>query len=116
MTKETISNFVQYLRIEERSAGTIDKYLRDVHAFAAWLGEKPVTKESAAEWKEHLLANHHAPVTVNSMLAAVNCFFRFQGWEDCRVKFLKLQRRLFRDSCRELNRAEYERLVETAAS
>ena len=50
------------------------------------------------------------------MLAAVNSFFRFAGWEDCQVKFLKLQRRLFRDAGRELSRAEYERLVETAAN
>ena len=63
-----------------------------------------------------MLENNHAPVTVNSMLAAGNSFFRFAGWEDCQVKFLKLQRRLFRDAGRELSRAEYERLVETAAN
>ena len=32
------------------------------------------------------------------------------------MKFLKIQRRLFRDAGRELSRAEYERLVETAAN
>lgn len=96
--------------------GTIEKYLRDVSAFRIWLGNRSVTKELTAEWKERLLENNHAPVTVNSMLAAVNSFFRFAGWEDCQVKFLKLQRRLFRDAGRELSRAEYERLVETAAN
>ena len=54
--------------------------------------------------------------TVNSMLAAVNAFFRFAGWEDCRVKFLKVQRRLFRDSSRELTRREYVRMLQTARS
>ena len=42
----------------------------------------------------------YAPATVNSMLAAVNTLFRFQGWEECRVKFLKIQKRLFREPCR----------------
>ena len=36
------------------------------------------------------------------------------GWPDCKVKHLKLQRRLFRDDSRELTKAEYERLIATA--
>ena len=52
--------------------------------------------------------------TVNVKLAAVNAFLRFIGREECRVKSLKRQRRVFRDSSRELTRAEYERLLETA--
>ena len=40
--------------------------------------------------------------------------FRFLGWEGCRAKFIKVQRRAFRDPGRELTRAEYERLVSAA--
>ncbi len=116
ITNELLLAFSEYLQSNERAPGTIEKYLRDVSAFRTWLGNRSVTKELTAEWKERLLENNHAPVTVNSMLAAVNSFFRFAGWEDCQVKFLKLQRRLFRDAGRELSRAEYERLVETAAN
>lgn len=116
ITNELLLAFSEYLQSNERASGTIEKYLRDVSAFRTWLGNRSVTKELTAEWKERLLENNHAPVTVNSMLAAVNSFFRFAGWEDCQVKFLKLQRRLFRDAGRELSRAEYERLVETAAN
>ena len=116
ITNELLLAFGKYLQSNERAPGTIEKYLRDVSAFRIWLGNRSVTKELTAEWKERLLENNHAPVTVNSMLAAVNSFFRFAGWEDCQVKFLKLQRRLFRDAGRELSRAEYERLVETAAN
>lgn len=116
ITNELLLAFSEYLQSNERAPGTIEKYLRDVSAFRIWLGNRSVTKELTAEWKERLLENNHAPVTVNSMLAAVNSFFRFAGWEDCQVKFLKLQRRLFRDAGRELSRAEYERLVDTAAN
>ena len=111
---EKRKEFSGYLKSEERTPGTIDKYLRDVRSFAMWLNGREVTKELAAAWKEHLLAEHYAPVTVNAMLAAINSFFRFAGWEECRVKFLKIQRRLFRDSARELTRQEYDRLLETA--
>ena len=56
----------------------------------------------------------HAPATVNSILAAVNGFFRFRGWKDIAVKLLKIQKALFCDERRELTRAEYARLVSAA--
>ena len=111
---EQISAFGRKLLMEERSAGTIEKYVRDAGAFARWLAGEPVTRERAAAWREHLASSGYAPVTINSMLAAVNGLFRFLGWEECRVKFLKVQRRLFRDQSRELTRPEYDRLLEAA--
>lgn len=56
----------------------------------------------------------HAPATVNSILAAVNGFFRFMGWKDIAVKLLKIQKALFCDERWELTRAEYARLVSAA--
>ena len=114
LTKEELLAFAQHLRREERSPGTVEKYLRDSRKFAAWLGGRPVTKEEAAAWKEDLLAQGYAPVTVNSMVASVNGLFAWLGWTDCRVKALRLQRRMFRDAKRELSRAEYDRLLATA--
>ena len=109
-----IAAYGSYLRAEERSPGTVEKYLRDVRAFARWLGGRPVTKELAAGWKEHLLEQGYAPVTINAMLTSLNRFFAFAGWDACRVKFLKIQRRLFRDDSRELTRSEYDRLLAAA--
>ena len=114
ITSKQLQDFRVHLHQEERTPGTIEKYLRDVHSFSAWLDGREVTKELAAEWKEHLLSAHYAPVTINSMLAAVNAFFRFAGLDECRVRFLKIQRRMFRESARELTRQEYDRLMETA--
>ena len=114
LTPERITAYADHLRREERASGTIEKYLRDVRAFAAWTEGRAVTQELAAEWKGHLLSTGHAPGTVNSMLAALNGLFRFLGWEDCRTKFLKIQRQMFRDQSRELTRADYERLIATA--
>lgn len=111
-----LAAFQQYLRQEGRSPGTIEKYLRDVRFFALWLDGRLVTGETAAGWREYLLSKQYAPVTINSMLAAVNSFFRFSGWNDCQIKFLKIQRKIFRESSRELSRADYERLLETAAA
>ena len=80
LSAERIAAYGQYLRTEERSSGTVEKYLRDVRAFAAWMGGVPVTKELAAGWKEHLHFQGYAPATINSMLAAINGLFHFLGW------------------------------------
>ncbi len=114
ISPEHIAAYAQHLRAEERAPGTIEKYLRDMRAFAAWLDGRPVTKESAAGWKERLVSDGYAPATVNSMLSSINALFRFAGWDDCKVKFLKIQKQLFRDQSRELTRGEYERLLSAA--
>ena len=114
ITKVEMERYSRHLRAEERSAGTADKYRRDVGAFAQWLEGRAVTRELAASWKEHLIRQGYAATTINSMLAALNGLFRLLGWEECRVKFLKIQRRLFRDPARELTRAKYDRLLGAA--
>ena len=55
LTAAQIEALAPYLKAEERSPGTIEKYTRDVNAFAVWLGARPVTRETAIGWKEHLL-------------------------------------------------------------
>lgn len=114
LNEEQLQAFGRYLRQKERAGGTVEKYLRDLRAFSRWLEGGPIAEESAAAWKEHLLKAGYAPTTINSMLAALQAFFRFMGWENYQIKFLKLQRRMFRDAGRELTRAEYDRLLETA--
>lgn len=114
LNETVFQKYAAELKAHERSPGTIEKYLRDVRAFARWLNGREVTREAAAEWRTHLLASGYQPATINSMLAAVNDFFRFVGRPDCRVSFLKVQRRLFRDSSRNLSRSDYDRLLETA--
>ncbi|MCD8017506.1 MAG: site-specific integrase [Oscillospiraceae bacterium] len=114
ITAEQIENFAIYLRNQERAEGTVSKYLHDVRAFAVWMDGRSVTKETVAGWKEHLCECGYAPVTVNSMLAALHSFFDFAEISGCKVKYLKIQRRVFRDPVRELGRGEYERLVAAA--
>lgn len=77
-------------------------------------GKIMVDKEAVTGWKAYLVEAGYAPVTVNSMLSSLNGFLGFLGWGECKVKFLKIQRRTFRDQDRELSRAEYQRLLESA--
>ena len=114
VTKKEIRQFSDALAEEERSAGTIEKYVRDVRRFAVWLDGEEVSRERTAAWRDGLLERGYAPVTINSMVAAVNQFFAVLGWEECKVKALKIQRKLFRDDRRELTREEYQRLLDAA--
>lgn len=113
LTAAHIQNYSLHLREQERSAATIQKYTHDLTALLGWLGGRPLTKTALIAWKEELTAAH-APATVNSMLAAVNGFLSFLGWNECKVKLLKIQKAIFCDPDKELTRAEHARLVRAA--
>ena len=113
LTVEHIRRYVNYLREQERAAATIQKYAHDLSALLGWLDGQALTKAALIVWKEEL-AEAHAPATVNSMIAAVNGFFKFMDWRELTVKPLKIQRSVFCDEHRELTREEYARLVRAA--
>lgn len=114
LTSEAIECFKKHLREEEKSENTIAKYLRDVRAFAAYSGGAEVTKETVIAYKNKLLSENYAVRSVNSMLASLNSLFLFLGWADLKVKSIKLQRQIYCPEEKELTKAEYMRLVNTA--
>ena len=113
-TNEQILAFSTALFQAERSQATVEKYLRSVRAFSLFLDGRPITKSVILEWKDSLRHRGYAPSTVNASLAALNYLFNFLGWSDCRTHYLKIQRRLFRETGRELDRADYEKLIAAA--
>ena len=115
ITEESIAAFERLLFAEELASGSVAQYVRAVRRLAAFLDGRDASKERILAWKEALVAVH-APVTVNAMVAAANRFFAARGWDDSRVKALRIQRRVFRSAERELTKDEYVKLVETAAA
>ena len=114
LTEREFDQFEDYLRHDEREESTIEAYLRSLTRFAEWADGRAVTKELAMEWKTALSESGYRPISVNAMLAAVNKFFTCMGREDCKVKYLKLQRQMFRKSEKDLSKEEYQRLVQAA--
>ncbi len=108
-----LEKFKWHLLEEEKSPLTIEKYLRDVNAFFKWLDERELSKKSVLEYKEELIL-HFAPASVNSYLSSLNSFFIYIERYDLKVKTLKIQKQLFIKSERELDKSEYERLLDTA--
>lgn len=110
---KTIASFECLLREEEKQSATIEKYLRDVRMFCAFVGVSNISKDIVVNYKSELLQKFK-PAGVNSRLVAINRFLDFIGKSDCRVKLLKIQRQIFASEEKELSTAEYKRLITAA--
>ena len=113
ITSSMIGDFEIYLRSDEKSENTVEKYLRDVRAFAVFTEEREISKAVVMEFKASLVENYEV-TSANSMIAAVNAFLRFMGWVDCCIKQFKVQKKAFCSEEKELTKAEYIRLVNAA--
>lgn len=113
VTKELLQKYREHLICEEKADATVEKYVRDITAFVRWLKGRDVDKKIVLEYKQNLMTKY-APASVNSVLSSLNGFFLFNEWYDLKVKALKIQRRIFSDSEKELSKAEYERLLKAA--
>lgn len=111
ITESIISNFKIYLQNEEKSTNTIEKYIRDVKAFADYTNSLDITKEMVIAYKNKLISDNYAVRSINSMIAALNSLFVFVSWEDLKVKSIKLQRQIYCPEEKELTKSEYVRLV-----
>ena len=113
LTEDFISGFKEYLILEERGRATVEKYIWDVKVFSAFVSGVEITKEVVIEYKKHL-QEAYAVRSVNSMLAIINSLFAFLGWQELRVKSIKIQQQIYCPEERELTKAEYTRLCRAA--
>lgn len=114
ITRDAVQNFKQYLWEEEKSENAIEKYIRDVRTFMTFAGGGEIRKDIVIAYKDKLLSENYTARSINSMLASLNSLFMFLGWSDCRAKSIKLQRQVYCSKERELTKAEYTKLVNTA--
>lgn len=113
LNQKKLKEFLTHLYYDERSNATVEKYSHDLRVFYAFMAGKELTKSFVLEYKNNLL-NKYAVTSANSMLAAVNAFFKFHGWYDLCVKQYKIQKPAFCPEEKELTKAEYIRLIQTA--
>ena len=110
---KSIQKFKKYLIETEKADATIEKYIRDITAFAAWLDGKIPDKCKVLEYKG-VLIQKYKPTSVNSVLSSLNAFFEYCNWFKLKVKSIKLQRQIFSDSKKQLTKEEYGKLLDTA--
>ena len=113
ITNQIINSFEKHLLENEKAGATIQKYMRDIRCFMDYAKEQSLDKTLLLNYKA-MLEQNYAVRSANSMLAALNAFFRFQGWHDLCVKQFKVQKEAYCSEDRELTKAEYAALVRTA--
>ncbi len=113
ITDERVTEFEEYLRTEERSKATISKYLHDLLVFKTFVNGSEVSKQLVLKFKE-MLGEKYEASSANSMIAAINTFFRFMNWFDCHIKQFRVQKKVFCSEDSELTKNEYIRLLKTA--
>ena len=111
ITYEQISAFEAGLVREEAAISTVKRYTGIIHEFALYLGERILTKEILLEWRASLGV---CPATANVAAAAMNRFLAFLGLQGMSLKYLKVQRSIFRPAEKELTKEDYRKLVRTA--
>ena len=107
---ENIREFALHLAEDEKSPATVEKYLRDVNAFFLWCEGKVYSKQTFIQYKQKLTASGYSVSSVNSMLAALNSFFDFMGWKELNLRYLKMQKQIYRPQDKELTKEEYKEL------
>ena len=114
LTSKHLTLFQEHLIREEKSAATIEKYLRDANGFLEYAVGQEMTKELTVQYKNELQQKGYAVRSINSMLASMNSLLDFLGWSDCRVKNLRCQRQTYCTEEKELTKAEYLRLLDAS--
>ena len=109
-----LNDYKAHLICEEKSKLTVDKYIHDISRLYDYMKDDVITKISIVQYKNKLISEGYATRSINSILASINGFFRFLGWNDCCVKSLKLQNDIFRSEEKELTKADYYKLVKSA--
>lgn len=140
MNMKMVKEFGSYLRDNESSNNTIAKYTHDMEVFMRYAEGRSIaedgnagpesnaaenseddnkkiifSKETVLAYKRYLEENYKLS-SANSMIAALNRFFKYQDWEELHLKVFKTQHATFRESDRELTVDEYKRLLAAAKS
>lgn len=108
--EELLSAYRSYLENQEKSANTIEKYVRDVRSFLSFTGMENPPKELVLQYK-HGLKERYKLSSANSMLMAVNSYLKYKGRKECCVSAFRQQRKMFSEESRMISRKEYQRLV-----
>lgn len=113
MKKDCINRYKEFLRNEEKAEATVSKYIHDVNEMFIFMESMELNKESLIEYRKYLCCRYK-PQTVNGKLSAINTFLKFMNLEEYKIKFLKVQRRIYIDEKRELTEEDYKKLLEAA--
>ncbi|MBS6762782.1 MAG: tyrosine-type recombinase/integrase [Clostridium sp.] len=108
-----VGEFENNLIMNEKSLATIKKYIKEIRNFLDFLDGGDITKTRVMQYRAALQPEYRAQ-TINVKLSAVNAFLDFIGRPECRVRFIKVQKKSFVEEEKELREEEYKTLLLSA--
>ena len=111
----SINKFKTILINEEKKPQTIKKYMRDIIKLKEYASGRPVNKELLITYKEHLKKDcGYKTTSINSFLAVINTFVTEMGWNNLKIKMIKVQKETFVPENKEISINEYKALINAA--
>ncbi|MCR4654621.1 MAG: site-specific integrase [Lachnospiraceae bacterium] len=115
ITEEVIKGYESFLKYEEKSRATTEKYIRDVRKLATFLEGRELTKELVIGFKGHLReCGRYNMTSINSYIDTINRFFEYMNWFDLKIKTYPMQKQSFQEDERHISRKEYNKLLNAA--
>ncbi len=115
VTSKLVEKFREYLFEEEKSDATVSKYICDIKKLKEYANGQELDKKLIVSYKEYLQNKGcYKSGSINSFLVAANCFFQFMGWNDLKIKTIKVQKKAFMPNNMDLSKTEYKKLVAAA--
>lgn len=115
VTNKLVEKFREYLYEEEKSNATVSKYICDIKKLKEYANGHELDKKLIVSYKEYLQNKGcYKSGSINSFPVAANCFFQFMGWNDLKIKTIKVQKKAFMPNNMDLSKAEYKKLVVAA--
>lgn len=115
ITEKSMELFRKKLIEEEKGILTVEKYMRDIRKLYDYFNGRTVSKELLLQYKDELKNSGKYKISsINSFLAVINHYCELMGWDNIRVKSLKVQREIFCSEEKNLTYEEYNRLINTA--
>ncbi|MBQ3490374.1 MAG: site-specific integrase, partial [Clostridia bacterium] len=84
MQKNILLSYTEYLKKEEKSPATAQKYLRAAEKFMDFLKNRELNRAEMLVYKEKL-SKQYCAVSLNNVLCALNCFLAFLKREDLKL-------------------------------
>lgn len=112
ITEQVINKFKEYLEYEEKSAATIEKYIRDIKKLMNFADGREITKKLMLEYKENLrIKQNYKLSSINSFLIAANRLFGYLEWYGLSTRTYRIQKEAFISRKKNLSMYEYKKLV-----
>lgn len=100
-----LNAFHKYLIQHNMSPNTITAYVYSVRHFFTYSNQ--LNSNNVNLYKVYLM-DHYQPQTVNMRIRALNCFLKFQGISDFKIRAFRMQQKTYTDHV--ISQADYEYL------